>query len=91
MTDAEEQAYCTGRASAFRSLLGGCIRELGQEERDVHGWRLERADTVAALRELCRDYGDNDWQDNLHLGDVINKHLVPYLDELVDDDREPDQ
>lgn len=31
---------------------------------------------LAGLRELCREYGDNDWPDNLHPLDVIEKHLT---------------
>jgi hypothetical protein len=39
----------------------------------------ERQDVVRQLREVCGDYGDNDWPDNLHLGDVIEKHLARNL------------
>lgn len=39
----------------------------------------ERADVVAKLREFCGERGDNDWPDNLHLGDVIEKHLMRYV------------
>lgn len=27
------------------------------------------------LRQVCDEFGDNDWPDNLHLADVIEKHL----------------
>ena len=40
----------------------------------------EREVAVAALRELCGEYGDNDWADDLHLADVIEKHLRRHLD-----------
>ena len=39
----------------------------------------ERVSVVAILREVCRDYGDNDWADDLHLYDVIEKHLARHL------------
>jgi len=39
----------------------------------------ERADTVVALRELCRVFGDNDWDDDLNLSDAIEKHLAKPL------------
>lgn len=39
----------------------------------------ERAEVVDILRELCKDYGDNDWEDNLNLRDVIEKHLAKHL------------
>jgi hypothetical protein len=39
----------------------------------------ERADTLLQLREVCGDFGDNDWPNELHLGDVIDKHLARHL------------
>lgn len=30
----------------------------------------------AQVRFACRDLGDNDWPDDLHLGDAIEKHLA---------------
>lgn len=42
---------------------------------DLFGLRVERAETVAALRRLCDYLGDNDWPDDLHLADVIEKHI----------------
>jgi hypothetical protein len=43
------------------------------------GWR-EYVDTVRlSLRNLCRDFGDNDWDDDLHLADVVEKHLGRHL------------
>jgi len=45
----------------------------------IEEYEAERRDVINALRQLCADFGDNDWPDNLHLGDVIEKHLAPYL------------
>lgn len=40
------------------------------------GWdKNEREQTISALRNICSTYGDNDWDDDLHLADVIAKHL----------------
>lgn len=39
----------------------------------------ERQETIKSLRGLCKDFGDNDWPDDLHLADVIEKHLGKYL------------
>jgi hypothetical protein len=32
--------------------------------------------------DLCADYGDNDWTDDLNLSDVIEKHLARHLREV---------
>lgn len=84
MTDEEERAYELGRKAAFQTLLSECIRELGAEGRDEHGWRTERAAAIAALRDICEDFGDNEWPDDLHLADVLEKHLAPYLDSFFE-------
>lgn len=30
-----------------------------------------------------KDFGDNEWPDNLHLADVIDKHLDRYLRDAI--------
>lgn len=44
-------------------------------------WIVERETAVRALRQVCKDYGDNDWPDNLSLADVVEKHLHRNLGE----------
>jgi hypothetical protein len=72
MTD--EQAYVAGRRAAWAEILATAVTEVGPA-RSVESWRLERRAAVAVLRELCAEFGDNDWDDDLHLADVIEKHL----------------
>jgi hypothetical protein len=74
----EETAYEAGKLAMAQRVLSTLLPYLGGE-RDAEAWRLERADVVQALRSLCADFGDNDWPDDLHLGDVIEKHLAPGL------------
>lgn len=47
----------------------------------------ERQETIKSLRGLCKDFGDNDWPDDLHLADVIEKHLGKYLVTILDEDK----
>lgn len=42
-------------------------------------WQQERSDIIRILRVLCKEYGDNEWIEENHLGDVIEKHLAKYL------------
>jgi hypothetical protein len=82
--DAEHEAgYIVGYKAAWRRLLGEAIGELGLRgaDKDLAGLHVERTDAVAQLRMLCREHGDNDWDDDDHLGDVIDKHLGRYLSE----------
>src|SRR5882762_7351463 len=52
---------------------------LDNDNRELNALRDERSDAVKALRDICATHGDNDWDDKLHLGDVIEKHLHRYL------------
>lgn len=78
-----EQGYFEGQRSAWRALLGTCIRELGYSD-DVEAaklaWITEREATIAQLRMACNTFGDNDWDNQLHLADIIEKHLVRHLE-----------
>ena len=70
----DEHAYSAGQRALAARILSHLLPYLGGDM-DAEAWRLERADVVARLRELCADFGDNDWTDDTHLGDVIEKHL----------------
>jgi hypothetical protein len=38
-------------------------------------YEAERVETIAKFREYCRTNGDNEWSDDLHMADIIEKHL----------------
>lgn len=76
-----ERDYCAGANQAYGNVLALCLQNLGQRERKASSWRLERNAAVAALREICARFGDNDWSDDLRLADVIEKHLSNHLKE----------
>ena len=79
--DSNEDYYMRGSRAAWSTMLQQCITHLGYTGRTLESLILEREAAVAALRSICEDYGDNDWPDNLHLADVIEKHLGRVLDE----------
>jgi hypothetical protein len=41
----------------------------------------EREAAIASLRSVCHLHGDNNWDTDLHMADIINKHLANHLDE----------
>jgi hypothetical protein len=81
MTAKEEQAYIRGSTAAWRSILGQALMQLGIDDPKAKQarWVAERLDTIAVLRDLCGEHGDNDWPDNLYLADIIEKHLGKHL------------
>lgn len=76
MNEQEEQVYLRGRRRAWTEVISLALRELGHDEATSGAAALrEREYAVSALRELCEEFGDNDWPDRLWLPDVIEKHL----------------
>jgi hypothetical protein len=78
-------AWRAGRRHAWVSVLNIAVREIG-DQRSEAALRQELEDVRGALRDLCKDFGDNDWADDLHLGDVVRKHLAKHLYDARDDD-----
>lgn len=79
MDEKEEQIYGRGSRAAWLQMLQLCLQNLDMEDRSAHLWVSEREQVIAALRPLCDEFGDNEWDEHLHLADVINKHLGDHL------------
>lgn len=93
MDDAEEKAYIRGQRQAWTSILRQAMRELGYDETcDAARLVVQLEETRAALRDVCAEHGDNDWPDDLHLADVVEKHLGRHLDaDMEDEDEDEDE
>jgi len=81
MSESEEIAYIQGHRAAWQQMLNEAIRQLGYDSPDANAarWALEREAAIQSLRSLCRAKGDNEWEENLHLQDIIEKHLGDHL------------
>lgn len=77
----DEQSYIQGSRLVWRKILKECLLNLGYEENHFpnNAWILEREDTIQVLRRVCDKFGDNDWETNLDLSNVIEKHLETHL------------
>lgn len=77
MNEAEEKIYESGRRAAIVEMLSHCLRELDIDdpEKAKLNWVKERERTISMLRQVCTEFGDNDWPDNLYLPDVIEKYI----------------
>jgi hypothetical protein len=77
-----DRAYVRGMEGVWRSLVQQGIANIGPSPvRDLGALHAERHDAVRALREVCALLGDNDWEDDLHLGDIIEKHVLPHIED----------
>lgn len=93
MTEDEERAYEEGRRRSLLNILQWAMSELGAPRAGDSGSGLieaarllaERYEAIARLRTVCEDFGDNDWPDDLHLADIIEKHLEPHLNEALEE------
>ena len=81
MNKKEERAYEQGRREVYADIIRSAIRGLGYEGRPLESLVAEREAAISALRNLCAKHGDNEWSNNLHLADIIEKHIGRHLDE----------
>lgn len=74
-----EREFLKGQRSVWARLLRMCMAELGYDSR-IAGL-IEREEIISILREVCKDHGDNNWEEDLNLADIIDKHLYRHLKE----------
>lgn len=81
MTESEEKIYEAGKRSANLSLLRRCLSELGYDTEIINEAKLikEREEVIQLMRTVCPEFGDNNWSNDLHLVDIIDKHLLNYV------------
>lgn len=77
-----EAWWVAGDRAAWKTMLELCLKHLGYDDPESMklAWISEREAAVAMLREVCEWHGDNEWGNNLHLADVIEKHLYRHLE-----------
>lgn len=79
-----EKDYVRGKRTAYRSIMLSCMRELEPGAVLRERMAAERDEAIAILRNLCKTHGDNDWSKDLHLADIIDKHLGKHLERQDD-------
>lgn len=74
-----ENGYIEGQRAVFLRMLCEALIGLGKnsEEWKQHNWLLEREEAIATCRSICSINDDNEWPDDLHLADIISKHVTP--------------
>ena len=66
------------RGEKFKWWLKNQIEDCLFKEKSMHNIS-ERQATIMKLREICGVYGDNEWDDNMCLQDVLEHHLLSHL------------
>lgn len=80
MSDAIEATWIRGNRAAWHRIMSLAAGELSGPEKKLAAALAELEATRVALRAVCEEQGDNEWDDDLHLADVVEKHLGRYLD-----------
>lgn len=85
MTEQEEQIYIAGRRQALLAVMQRCATDLGVKDPMAELAHLidERERTRAKLREVCALLGSNDWTDSADLADVVEKYVLPHVEDAV--------
>ena len=78
MTEAEEKAYIEGEKAFARRVLSLALGELREDgaDRSREAMISERSTTLAMLRREIERVGGGEVSEDLHLHDVIEKHLL---------------
>ena len=78
----DDRYYQAGKRRVALSVVLSLLGDLddGSPEKTAARLKTERMETIARLRSVCAEHGDNEWSDELHLADVIEKHLERHLD-----------
>ncbi len=78
-----EGGYIEGRRRAYIDMLHAAAKGLGYDEplAKLAALITEREEAIAKLRQVCADFGDNTWTDDLHLADIIESGLTRSLNE----------
>jgi hypothetical protein len=79
MNERHESSFSQGKQMMARHVFSSIVSELPDGEKELARAQLELMGVRSQLRLLCRYFGDNEWDDNLYLGDVIEKHLGKHL------------
>jgi predicted secreted protein len=80
--EAREAGYVEGKRRAYIDLMHLAAKGLGYDYPLAEAASIitEREEAIAKLRDVCGEHGDNDWSEDLHLADIIEKHLARHLD-----------
>lgn len=76
------RSYLEGRRRAYIDMLMRALEALGYKAHKAKVGLLvaEMEEAKQKLRDVCERHGDNDWREDDHLADIIEKHLGRYLD-----------
>lgn len=69
-----ERGYTDGQRAIYAQMLSEALRGLGLRS-GIGDLLVEREKAIATLRRICETYGDNDWSPDLHLSDIIDRHI----------------
>lgn len=78
-----DKSWDAGNKAALLSVLGRIVGELGPyEERSRESLILEREQAILYIRNFVREdlKEDDDFEDNLHLSDIIDNYIVKNID-----------
>jgi predicted secreted protein len=70
-----EKDYTNGMRQMASNVLNSISIYLPEDVKAKTQLIRERIETINVLRDLCEKYGDNDWDDDLYIPDIIEKHL----------------
>jgi hypothetical protein len=78
-----ERDYIKGREHAFMAVLQLCKTHMTGAKHTEAEALSELSEARQALHCLSRELGCDDWDDDIHLADVIGKTIIPAVRQIV--------
>ena len=80
LEEKNERHYLNGERFVYNEMIQTALSGLMYpKDMKIEVLIVERERIIKALRSLCEDFGDNDWNEHLSLPDVIEKNLGNHL------------
>ncbi len=72
-----EKDYELGVRQTTINTILFCLKNLSNDDplKISINTLIEREQAINILRQVCERFGDNNWDEDLHLADIIEKHL----------------
>lgn len=81
-----ERDWLAGNRAAYARIMSECAKHVPGATSRAATLSQELEDVRSRLEKLGEQIGCEAWPDHLHLADVLDKYILPQLDDLLKDD-----
>ena len=89
--DKKEINYELGIRQTTINMMLFCLKNLSNDDpfKMSVNYLIEREQAINTLRQVCERFGDNDWEEDFYLAEIIDKHLWRNLEDNTKENSDP--